>query len=412
VVALVAPACADRSGPAKGAGGAGEPTTLGAGGAGGHDAAGLDAGSPPDAAPDAPGAVDAGALPSDAGASDAGAPSDGGGVADAGPGPANAELTLTLVSSRDVADCFPALGRGPLLERAFSYKHVFAQPIDGVARAVHLRAYVFTPPGFAPGSSPGLPAIAMFHGGGWELGSPVLWVPAARYFAARGLTAVVVQYRLGALHDATPLQSTSDALSAVRWLRAHAPAIGVDPARVVTVGDSAGGHLSLAAATIDAIPGEDDGAAAVASRPELAMALYPVSHVGGKALAAIDPFGHLDASAVPTLLLHGTADELAVTPYADSVAYCAKQASVSKAPCTVAPFEGQKHNFLPDPTLYSSSVAYLDSFLVQHGWVGGVLADVPAYAFGAADHCRFSYAQHAALEAEYQLPSSGDGPVF
>jgi acetyl esterase/lipase len=111
--------------------------------------------------------------------------------------PASGALELVPVSSREVADCFPGLKRGPLRERVFSYKRVHAQVIDGVPRELHLRAYVLTPPGFVPRIGASLPVIAMFHGGGWFNGTPVLWIPEARYLAARGIIAVVFQYRLG-----------------------------------------------------------------------------------------------------------------------------------------------------------------------------------------------------------------------
>lgn len=187
----------------------------------------------------------------------------------------------------------------------------------------------------------------------------------------------------------------------------------MDPDRVVTVGDSAGGHLALAATSIVAVPGEGDGASAHSARPELAMALYPVSHVTTPGLEAIDPYSHLDATnAVPTLILHGTADELPATPYSASVAYCARHATLSGAGCTVAPFAGAPHNFFPDPTLYSSATVYLDLFLLDRGWLLGVRADVSTYAFSAAGHCRFSFAQFSSLESEYQLPASADGPVW
>jgi acetyl esterase/lipase len=74
--------------------------------------------------------------------------------------------------------------------------------------------------------------------------------PAARWLAARGVTAFVLTYRLpgegwtdGAL---APLQ---DAQRAIRLVRARASQYGVDPARMFALGFSAGGHLmGLAAA--------------------------------------------------------------------------------------------------------------------------------------------------------------------
>lgn len=68
--------------------------------------------------------------------------------------------------------------------------------------------------------------------------------PAARWLAERGVTAFVLSYRLppegwaaGAL---APLQ---DAQRAIRLVRARAGSYGIDPARILAMGFSAGGHL-------------------------------------------------------------------------------------------------------------------------------------------------------------------------
>lgn len=324
--------------------------------------------------------------------------------------PPPSELRWDALYDREVVDCFPALERGSMLERAYVYKRVFAQEIDDVEQPVDLNAYVFSGPDFDPGRDTPRAAVVLFHGGGWCNGTPVLWIPAARYLAARGMVAVVVQYRLGDSHDATPRQSTADALSAIRWLRQNANALGVDPERIATAGDSAGGHLALATSTLDAISDEGDGADEVSPRSHLNFALYPVSHPSrlNPPLEEIDPYVHLGPDAVPTFILHGVLDELRITPPEDSENYCTRVEELSEATCTYVPIEGLGHNFLP--LHHDSSLAFLDAFLIGAGFAGGDASATLQYTEGAAEHCRFDGPAYLELQEEYNLPESSCPP--
>lgn len=82
------------------------------------------------------------------------------------------------------------------------------------------------------------------HGGGFVAGDLDMpeadWV--ARAFAARGVTVVSVDYRLAGDGCRYPLPS-DDVLAAWRWTLAHAVELGVDPARLVAGGASAGANL-------------------------------------------------------------------------------------------------------------------------------------------------------------------------
>jgi acetyl esterase/lipase len=68
--------------------------------------------------------------------------------------------------------------------------------------------------------------------------------PAARWLAARGITAFVLTYRLP-IEDwrAGPLAPLQDAQRALRLIRANAERYRIDPAKVGALGFSAGGHL-------------------------------------------------------------------------------------------------------------------------------------------------------------------------
>lgn len=100
-----------------------------------------------------------------------------------------------------------------------------------------LLADVYTPA--LPGP---LPAVLMIHGGGWNGGDRGQTASLSRRVAARGYVVVNATYRLvpGARFPA-PLQDLQQAL---RWMRANAQTLGIDPQRIGAWGYSAGAHLA------------------------------------------------------------------------------------------------------------------------------------------------------------------------
>ncbi len=94
-----------------------------------------------------------------------------------------------------------------------------------------------------------LPAILYFHGGGWVMGSLEGYDLVSRYICARaGCAVVAVDYRLAPEHKFPA--GIDDAVAAYRWLAAEATNLGVDPARIVVAGDSAGGNIAAVAAQL------------------------------------------------------------------------------------------------------------------------------------------------------------------
>ncbi len=86
----------------------------------------------------------------------------------------------------------------------------------------------------------------------------------APWFNERGITYVVLNYRIPNGDPTIPL---SDAQRAITEVRSHAQEWGVDPCRVGIMGASAGGHL---AATLANIPTD------TLNRPNFQILLYPV----------------------------------------------------------------------------------------------------------------------------------------
>lgn len=98
------------------------------------------------------------------------------------------------------------------------------------------------------GSSPGSAALYL-HGGGRIAGSIDLYDHrVARYVAATGVPLLAVDYRLAPEHPG--LAATRDALTGLVWLGDRAGDLGVDPARLAVMGESAGGGLATVVAAM------------------------------------------------------------------------------------------------------------------------------------------------------------------
>jgi acetyl esterase/lipase len=97
------------------------------------------------------------------------------------------------------------------------------------------------------------PALIFIHGGGWAAGNKNGLQLAIREAAMKGYVAVAVGYRL-APKNPFPAQ-VEDVKCAVRWMRAHADELKLDPKRIGAIGFSAGAHLSMMLGVMD----KDDG---------------------------------------------------------------------------------------------------------------------------------------------------------
>ncbi|KAK3069525.1 hypothetical protein LTR53_012063 [Teratosphaeriaceae sp. CCFEE 6253] len=91
------------------------------------------------------------------------------------------------------------------------------------------------------------PAIYYAHGGGMILGSVTVFAPAAAVRAQlSGLPIFAIEYRL-APEDPHPIP-VQDCYDGLTWLSAHASEVGIDNARIMILGESAGGGLAAGVA--------------------------------------------------------------------------------------------------------------------------------------------------------------------
>jgi acetyl esterase/lipase len=132
----------------------------------------------------------------------------------------------------------------PLLEgRAIDRRETTLTCPDGA----RLPVSVFSPAGGARATP--APCVLWAHGGGMVMGDrfsqidiPLEWVEEF------GAVVVSVDYRLAP--EATGTTPVEDCYQALLWAVEHADALGVDPARVVVVGVSAGGGLAAGVALL------------------------------------------------------------------------------------------------------------------------------------------------------------------
>ncbi len=87
------------------------------------------------------------------------------------------------------------------------------------------------------------PGVILIHGGGWTNGDKGEFVRQCSLLASEGFVAATVNYRLAPAHI-WPAQLV-DVQLAVRFLRAHASELLLDPARLCSWGVSAGAHLAV-----------------------------------------------------------------------------------------------------------------------------------------------------------------------
>lgn len=252
-----------------------------------------------------------------------------------------------------------------------------------------LSLFVFQPKDHKAGDK--RPAMVFFHGGGWKGGSPSVFMPQCRYLADRGMVAITVQYRLAPVVKVDGC--VRDAISALRWVRANAARLGIDPERIAAGGGSAGGHLAAATAFIEGFdePGEDTK---ISYRPNAlvlfnpALVLAPVKGVNIKAgkenqsepallqrmgvdPVQLSPYHHIKAGAPPTLIMHGTADT--TVPFI-TVEVFTKAMKAAGNRCELIPYEGRQHSFFNLNKSRSDFIATLnetDKFLASLGYLKG-----------------------------------------
>jgi acetyl esterase/lipase len=201
-------------------------------------------------------------------------------------------------------------------------------------------------------------ALVHFHGGGFARGSKEALAAKVMPITARGYVSIAAQYRLSGVAK-WPSQ-IEDAKTHIRWVRAHASSLGIDPKRIAIVGYSAGGHIAL----FTAGQADLELAACVAFYPQtdvknVAQALMPP----GSDEAAINdasPIAHIKEGYPPTVIFHGLSD---VTIPPENSQHLLQALRAAKVSSELHTFAGVPHEFDTHPEFAEACAALTDFFL-------------------------------------------------
>lgn len=245
-------------------------------------------------------------------------------------------------------------------------------------RALQLDLY--TPTGLTKPA----PALIFIHGGGWKSGNRHDYHCYCLPFAKRGYVVATISYRFA--QDAPYPACVQDAKCAVRWMRANAAANHVDPNRIVVLGGSAGGYLSLMVGYTAGVPEleGDGGNPGVSSAVQAVVDLYgptdlaapeaqKASEVTGLLATTFDknpdlftkasPLTYVKPGIPPTLILHGTIDETVQIGQSDRLADKLKEVG---APYQYERFEGWPHTMDLAKDVNTRCQWFIIHFLKKH----------------------------------------------
>jgi len=96
---------------------------------------------------------------------------------------------------------------------------------------------------YLPRSAGMHPALLCLHGGAWMRGSQRQYESWGPFLAERGYAVVAVDYRLSSQVSPAWPGVWDDVCRSLEWLIANASPLHIDPARIATIGDSAGAHM-------------------------------------------------------------------------------------------------------------------------------------------------------------------------
>lgn len=175
-------------------------------------------------------------------------------------------------------------------------------------------------------SSQKKPLLVVLHGGSWESGDSKQFIDFNNYFANSGYVVAAINYRLApAYKSPAPMEDTRDA---VAYLTQHAAQYNIDTTNIILLGRSAGAQIALVAAyssynhnikgVIDFYGPADMVWGGQVKTNSLMLDTRQIykDYFGGQynevpqVFKANSACEYVNASTVPTLIIHGTIDPM------------------------------------------------------------------------------------------------------
>ena len=264
----------------------------------------------------------------------------------------------------------------------------------------NLKIYYISPSNVKPGDKRA--AVVFIHGGGWVAGGADVFFMHARYFALRGAVGFSIEYRLLKPNGPFMADCLADCKSAIRYIRIHATELGIDPNKIVVIGDSAGGHLASCLGTIEGFDDPTDNLA-ISAKVNAMVLCNPLSDctnnnfikfiIGGAALdknpapealqpstaqlelaRKLSPFYNVRKNQPPTLVMHGL-DEKVILPEQSKLFTESMKKAGNR--CELILLENTRHAFIiPNYTateeIVVNAVRQVDLFLISLEYLKGI----------------------------------------
>lgn len=235
------------------------------------------------------------------------------------------------------------------------------------------RLWIFNPLDMQPDEL--RPCVVFIHGGGWG-GKPESLAAQAVYLQRMGVNTISIHFR-APTKNLTPADTLRDARKAYRWIVEHGHEHHIDVQRLVVSGGSAGGHLSLALATL---PLSDDPV--IDHMPQGMVLFNPVIDLvdgwqAGQAKcenAGISPRSfspaHFVRPQLPPILIQSGSDDPLITP-AQIRAFQGRMEDVGQS-CQFVEYAGAGHGFFnygrEDNQYFQWTMWEFEAFLRGLGW--------------------------------------------